>query len=143
MAVRQLTKREESFVQAILRLGDDKKLDAYRASDYSQKLSTPAMSAQAHKLYNKPIINLRIRELQGKAVEIADKKFTISVEERLRRLDAIYKAGIEKYLTQTGERYENLAAAKGSIETMNAMLGTSESSGVKPVKVQIGVIDAS
>lgn len=143
MSERPLTKKEESFVQAIIKLGDDKKLDAYRASDYSQKLSTPAMSAQAHKLYNKPIINLRIKELQGKAIEIAEKKFTITVEERLRRLDAIYHAGVEKYLTNTGERYENLSAAKGSIETMNAMLGLGDSAEVKPVKVQIGVIDAS
>ena len=141
---KRLTEKEESFCQGIAKLGEDKKVEAYKASLYSQSLNSPAMGVQADKLFNKPNINLRIRELQRKSDKIAEEKFTITIEERLRRLDFIYHAGIEEFQNAQGIKgYQNLSVARQSIETLNAMLGVSTSSNVKPVKVQIGVSDAS
>ena len=140
----KLTSKEESFAQAF-KSEDGDLISAYRKSDYSQKLTPEQMSVQANKLYNKPNINLRIKELTKKAAEIAEKKFTITIESRLRWLKDIYDAGMETYLDAQGnKRRESLTASKSAIDTLNNMLGTDEESGtVKPVKVMIGVKDAS
>jgi hypothetical protein len=103
------------------------------------------MSTQAYKLLHKPHINRRIKELQAKASIIAEKAFTISVTQRLEWLKEITEAGIATYKDSTGsDRRESLTAARGAIETMNTMLGVDESSDkVKPVKIFVGVKDAS
>jgi len=53
--------------------------------------------------------------------------------------------GMSTYIDAVGnKRRENLAASKGSIETMNTMLGVSEKGdNTKPVKIFVGVVDAS
>ena len=141
---RKLTSKEESFVQAYFAENKDL-ISAYRKSDYSQRLSAEQMSVQANKLYNKPNINLRIKELDKKVTQIAEEKFTITVEQRLKWLKDIYEAGVNTYLDAQGnERRESLTASRAAIETLNTMLGTSDKSGeVKPVKVFVGVKDAS
>ena len=141
---KKLTSKEESFAQAYV-LHKEELIEAYRNSKYSQNLTSEQMSVQANKLFKKPSINLRIKSLQSKASAIAEKKFTITVEWRLRALKDIYDAGMGDYTdAQENNRKENLAAAKGAIETMNTMLGTSDQSyKIKPVKVFVGVMDAS
>ena len=144
MAKPKLTSKEESFAQAYV-LNNNDSIEGYRNSEYSQNLKPDQMSVQAYKLLKKPNINLRIKELQSKASAIAEKKFTITVEQRLKWLNEIVEAGLGDYTdAQENKRKENLAASKGAIETMNTMLGIGEESGsVKPVKVFVGVVDAS
>jgi hypothetical protein len=144
MTVKKLTSKEESFAQAYV-LHKNDSIEGYRHSEYSQKLKPENMSAEAYKLLQKPHITHRIKDLQAKASEIAEKKFTITVEQRLEWLKTITEAGIATYLDSTGaERRESLTAARGAIETMNTMLGVKDNSGkTKPVKVFVGVQDAS
>lgn len=141
---RRLTSKEESFAQAYIKKNGEL-IEAYRSSDYSQKLPAGQMSVQARKLYNKPLINLRIEELQKIATEIAENVFNITVEQRLKWLKEIAEAGLSTYKDKSGaNRREGLGAARSAIDTMNDMLGTSEKSNkVKPVKIFVGVQDAS
>tara|TARA_R110000744_G_scaffold14616_5_gene41450 strand:- start:116 stop:547 length:432 start_codon:yes stop_codon:yes gene_type:complete len=140
----KLTSKEESFAQAFIATNRDL-IQAYRKSEYSQKLTADQMSVQANKLFNKPKINLRIAELTKKVIDIAEKKFTITIEQRLRWLNEIVDAGLEIVVDASGvAKRQNLPASKSAIDTLNNMLGTDEASGtVKPVKVLIGVKDAS
>lgn len=144
MAKPKLTSKEESFAQAYV-LHKNDSIEGYRNSEYSQKLTSEQMSAQAYRLLHKPHINHRIKELQSKASAIAEKVFTISVTQRLEWLKEITDAGLATYADSTGAlRRESLTAARGAIETMNTMLGVNESSDkVKPVKIFVGVKDAS
>lgn len=139
-----LNARQEAFAKEVVRNGGDK-VAAYKEAGYSQKLSVAAMHVEADKLYNHPKISLRVSELQKVADKIAEEKFSISVEQRLKWLDDIRKAGMDTFSDQAGNtRRENLNASNTAIKTMNEMLGTDESGdGVKPVKVMIGVKDAS
>ena len=139
----KLTKKEADYCSFVVENGGDK-LGAYQAAGYSQNMSTTNQCIEADKLFNKPKLALKIAELKKKADSIAEEKFSISVEERLRRLNFLYECGIEESSTPQGAKmYQNLSVAKQSIEVMNAMLGVVDSGDVKPVKVQIGVIDAS
>ena len=141
---KKLTSKEESFAQAYV-LNKNDSIEGYRNSDYSQNLSAEDMSSQAYRLLKKPHIDHRIKELQSKASAIAEKVFTISVTQRLEWLKDIAEAGMGTYADSTGSlRRESLTAARGAIETMNTMLGVDESSDkVKPVKIFVGVKDAS
>lgn len=139
----KLTKKESDFCAFVVENGGDK-LGAYQAAGYSQNMNTTNQCIQADKLFNKPKLALKIDELQEKANSIADEKFSLSVQERLNRLNFLYNCGIEEtFLAHGAKTYQNLSVAKQSIEVMNAMLGVSDSGDVKPVKVQIGVVDAS
>ena len=119
-----LTSKEEAFCQAIARLGEKEKVSAYKEAGYSVNMSNASVQVQADKLFNKPKLALRIKELRSKVVEAAEKRFTISIERRLRWLEDIVEAGLSNYVDGNGQaRRENLAAAKGAIETLNTMLG--------------------
>ncbi|MCP4987589.1 MAG: hypothetical protein GY928_16480 [Colwellia sp.] len=138
-----LTEKEESFAQAYV-LNKNDSMQGYKNSLYSQKLSPENMSTQAYKLLQKPHISRRIKELQEVASKVAEKKFSISVEWRLKALRDIYDAGMGEYTdAQENKRKESLQAARGAIDTMNTMLGVSEESEeiIKPIP--IGVVDAS
>ena len=140
----KLTGKEESFCQAYI-LHKNEPIEAYRNSDYSQLLNAAQMSVQASKLFNKPSINLRIKILQKEAASIAEEHFTITVKQRLEWLTEIINAGLGSYVdAQSNQRRESLTAAKSAIDTMNTMLGVDgDSDKVKPVKVFVGVQDAS
>ena len=139
----KLTKKETDFCRLVVENGGDK-LNAYQVAGYSQNMSSTNQCIQADKLFNKPKLALKIDELQKAADSIAEEKFSISVEERLKRLDFLYQCGIEESSTPQGAKmYQNLSVAKQSIEVMNAMLGVAFTGDVKPVKVHIGVVDAS
>ncbi|HHZ96649.1 MAG TPA: hypothetical protein EYN67_14130 [Flavobacteriales bacterium] len=140
---KKLTSKEESFAQAYIFNKEDS-IEAYRNSEYSQGLKPDQMSVQAYKLLKKPHINLRIKELQLKASAIAEKVFTISVKQRLEWLKEITEAGLDTYTDSTGSaRRESLTAARGAIETMNSMLGVTDSKDKKIEPINIGVVDAS
>lgn len=145
---KNLSQKEEAFCQAVARLGHHKKVEAYKEAGYSQNLNPNAMGVQADKLYNKPKLRLRIEELTKKVERVAEEKFTISVEQRLKWLEEIVHAGMTEQTVMRGEtavtQRENLAASNQAIKTLNEMLGTDEKQDkVKPVKVFIGVEDAS
>lgn len=143
MGDRVLTHKEESFAKAFV-LHKNEPIEGYRNSEYSQRLTAEDMSKQAQKLLNKPHINRRIGELQAKASAIAEKKFTITVEQRLRWLSDIVESGLSEYTdAQENKRKENLAAARGAIETLNTMLGINEDGEDTVKPIPIGVVDAS
>ena len=140
---KKLTSKEESFAQAYIFNKEDS-IEAYRKSEYSQSLTSEQMSAQAYRLLHKPHISHRIKELQLKASAIAEKKFTITVEQRLEWLKTITEAGIATYEDSTGaKRRESLTAARGAIETMNTMLGITDNKDKKIEPIKIGIVDAS
>ena len=141
---KKLTSKEESFAQAYKEFKEDL-ISAYRNSLYSQNLTPEQMSVQANKLFNKPNINLRIVELTKKTAQIAEEKFTITVEKRLKWLNEIVEAGLEVLKMADGTyKRQNLPAARSAIDTLNSMLGTNDGSEkVKPVKIFVGVKDAS
>lgn len=119
----KLSPKEESFIKAYVDNGGEAS-KAYRSSDYSQNLTAVQVGVQAAKLLKKPRISLRIEELMKKVKKIADEKFTVSVEQRLKWLEEVAKAGLGTYEDQQGnKRRENLAATKGAVEALNAMLG--------------------
>lgn len=140
---KKLTSKEESFAKAYV-LHKEQLIEAYRHSEYSQKLTAEQMSVQANKLFKKPRLSLRIKELQSKASAIAEKEFTITVKQRLGWLKEITEAGIATYIDSSGaRRRESLTAARGAIETMNTMLGIAEDKDKKIEPIKIGIVDAS
>ena len=78
------------------------------------------------------------------AAKAAEKKFSISIEKRLKWLEEIVIAGLGVYHDQVGnERRENLAAARGAIQTLNEMLGTGEDDHTgQPIAIQFSVSPA-
>lgn len=120
------TKREKDFCRLVVENGGDK-LKAYQDAGYSQSMHILKQHTQADKLFNKPKLNLKIQELQKEADEIAKERFSISIEERLRRLDHLYKCGSEELINAQGIKgYQNLAVAVKTVEVMNSMLGSGE-----------------
>lgn len=144
MAVPKLNAKQEAFAKAVVLNGGDK-VKARLTAGYSAVMSKASQGVDADKLYNHAKISLRIAELQKQADGIANEAFTISVEQRLKWLKQITESGLDNYIDAQGnERKEGLGAARSAIETMNTMLGVSEKSDkVKPVKVFVGVKDAS
>ena len=127
MAEGKLNDREERFCQAIAKYGEREKVKAYEEAGYSMNMSKAAIGVQADKTFNKPKISLRIKELRSIVKAEQEKAFKYTVEWRLEKLEEIIDAGLSTYLDATGNpRREGLAAAKGSIDTMNAMLGVSD-----------------
>ena len=136
----KLTVKGESFAKAYVTCGGNL-IQAYRTSDYSQKLTPKQMTVQAIKLSKTPSICLAISELQDEASNIASESFRLSVTQRLKWLQQIVEVGLS---TNDNGRPSNLSAARSAIETMNAMLGVEDNSGkVKPVKVFVGVTDGT
>ena len=141
---KKLTAKGESFAQSFIR-NDGDLMKTYKDSDYSQKLTPAQMSVEANKLTKYPSIALRIKELQKAASVIAEKKFTITVEQRLKWLKDIVDAGLGDYKdAQENVRKENLSASKGAIDTMNNMLGFSDDPDNKgePLTIQFNVSPA-
>ncbi|AUR88547.1 terminase small subunit, partial [Vibrio phage 1.115.B._10N.222.49.B11] len=133
-----LTKREEAFCQNIAKYGEKEKVKAYTDAGYSTNMSNAAIHVQADKLFNKPKLSLRIKELRSKVMEKVEERFTISVEWRLQKLQEIIDAGLSKYKDGNGQaRREGLSAAKGAIETINSMLGTGGEDEDKGEKLNI------
>jgi hypothetical protein len=140
----KLQPKQEAFAVNVVLNGGDK-LKARADAGYSVKMTKASQGIDADKLFNHARISLRITQLQKEADKVAKETFTISVKQRLEWLSEIREAGMDTYKDQAGnERRESLTASNAAIKTMNEMLGTDEQGdGVKPVKVMIGVKDAS
>ncbi len=139
----QLTLMQEKFAVAVV-LNGGKKLEAFKEAGYSQGYNKTSMKIQASKLYNNPKVRMRIKELQKRAAEVADKKFTISVKQRLLWLKEVAEAGLEKQTRVYGEsvvqQRENLAATNQAINVMNNMLGVSdEEEKAQPLSITFNV----
>jgi hypothetical protein len=118
------------------------KSQAFRESHpNSLKWKDETVHNKASALSKQGEISARFSELQQESL----KGHNITIEQRLKWLSEIREAGMSSYSDQLGnERRENLNAANAAIKTMNDILGTDEQgNGVKPVKVIIGVKDAS
>ena len=139
----KLQPKQELFAVNVVKNGGDK-VKARKDAGYSTAMSKASQGVDADKLFNHAKISLRIKELQAIADKVAKESFSISVEWRLRRLKEISDAGVSQYSDAVGNsRYENLAASKGAIETMNTMLGVKESNNTELKPINIEVIDAS
>lgn len=131
------------YSKEFLKHGDKSK--SWSSAFPKSKASKEAVNVNASRFHKLSKVLLRIEELRKTTTEIAEKKFTITIEQRLRWLNEIVEAGLEKLEDASGVlKRQNLPAAKSAIDTLNNMLGTDDQSGnVKPVKVLIGVKDAS
>ena len=139
-----LNARQEAFAQEVVRNGGNK-VEAFKLSGWSwQNMSPATLSNEADKKYNHPKISPRIAELKKIANEVAEKKFTISVEQRLRWLNEIVDAGLSTYSDQHGNtRREALSAADKAINTMNSMLGIKEDDdNTSSMNITFNVVDA-
>lgn len=118
----KLTVKQEAFAVKYVECNDAS--EAYRFA-YDCSNTTPnSIHVNASKQLKHAKVALRIKELQSKVNEIAEKRFTITIEQRLEWLKEIVEAGLSQYADGNGQaRREGLSAAKGAIETINAMLG--------------------
>ena len=122
-----LTTKEESFCRLIAKYGEKEKVKAYTGAGYSTNMSKAALQVQADKLFNKPKLSLRIKELRSIVKDGEEKEFKYTVEWRLKKLQEIIDAGLSVYEDGNGQkRREALSASKGALDTMNAMLGIDD-----------------
>jgi len=123
--------------------GDQSK--AWRATFPESKCKPESVNQKASTFHSIVKVQSRIDELKSKANEIANKSFTITVEQRLEWLKDITVAGLSTYADQQGnKRRESLTAARSAIETMNTMLGVSddEEGGAKSLTINFSVSQA-
>ena len=121
----ELTAKEEAFCQAYVLGGCSDATAAWRIAHPLSKAKPETQWNKAHIMLKKGEVKARIRQLQKKAADKAEEKFTISVEQRLKWLHEVAIAGLGIYYDQGGnERRENLAATRAAVQTLNEMLGT-------------------
>lgn len=134
-----LTGKQEKFAQCVVKNGGDK-VAAYKEAGYSCKGNTNTVSKAADDIYNNPKVYPRIKELQKKAI----KAYTVSLEQRIKWLEEVAKAGLETFHDQNGNpRRENLSATCKAVNELNGMLGLSDTKDKEIQPINIGVVDAS
>jgi len=122
----ELTAKEEAFAQAYVLGGCSDATAAWRKAHPLSKASDKTQWNKAHLMLKKGEVKARIKELQKTAVGKAENDFGVSVAWRLDMLKKIADAGYEQWHDQNGNaRRENLAAARGAIQTINDMLGVA------------------
>ena len=98
-------------------------------------------------MLKKEEVKKRISQLKKKAAVKSENDFGVSVEWRLQMLKEIVEAGKGVYHDSNGQRRtENLAAARGAIQTINDMLGVAlpgEKGKRKSFSVNLRIQDAS
>lgn len=113
---------------------------AAEQAGYSEKTARQ----QAAKLLKIPYICDKLLQLESVASDKAEEKFNITLEKRLKWLEQIVGTGLrETFDVQGNPKAENLQASTSAIKELNLMLGTDSHTEVKPVKVFVGVQDAS
>jgi hypothetical protein len=141
-----LNPKQEAYAQEVVRNGGDK-VAAFKASGWAWENMAPnTLSKEADNKFNHPKIAPRIAELKLVANAIADKEFSITVEQRLRWLKEIVEAGLATYSDMHGNaRRESLGAADKAINTMNSMLSplTPPDDNPPPLAINFTVEDAS
>ena len=83
----KVSPKEEKFAQAIINTAGDK-VKAYKAAGYSLQLTAPQMSTQADKIYNRPNVSLRIKQLQKIELTV----IVATKEDKLLILEKVIKA---------------------------------------------------
>jgi hypothetical protein len=118
---------------------------SWRAAFPNSNAAPETIHVKASKFHKMDKVQVRLGKVRAEASKIASDKFTITVEQRLKWLNEIVDAGLEDIKMADGTyKRQNLPAAKSAIDTLNTMLGVDEDNGtVKPVKVFVGVQDAS
>lgn len=138
--------REEQFCKEYV-LNGNNSVAAWRVINPNSKAKPESQAVSASRMLAKANIQLRIKELQGMASEQSEKDFGVSVEWRLEMLKKIADAGMAEWHDQNGNvRRENLAAARGAIQTINDMLGVAlpgEKGKRKSFSVNLRIEDAS
>ena len=141
----KLTDKEELFCRAYYENGGNATA-AYLVMVPNSKAKPASINEMASRMLADVKISSRIAELKAQAAVVASVKFNITVEQRLRWLKDIVDAGLSVYIDSSGNnRRENLAAARAAIQTMNEMLGVSESDKKerKSYNITLSVKDAS
>ena len=133
----------DNYAKEFTQHGDQTK--SWLAAFPKSKAKPETIHVRASEFHKISKVQSRIGKVQVRTAEIAEKKFTITIEQRLKWLNEIVGAGLEIIVDASGvAKRQNLPASKSAIDTLNLMLGTDEESGtVKPVKVIIGVKDGS
>lgn len=143
----ELTAKEEAFAQAYVLGGCSDATAAWRKAHPLSKAKPETQHSKAYLMLKKGQVKARIKQLQKKAAEKSENDFGVSVEWRLDMLKKIADAGYEQWHDQNGNaRRENLAAARGAIQTINDMLGVAlpgEKGKRKSFNVNLSIQDAS
>lgn len=122
----ELTAKEEAFAQAYVLGGCSDATAAWRKAHPLSKAKDSTQYSKASTMLATEKVKRRIRQLQKKAAVKAEDDFGVSVEWRLSVLKEIADAGRAEYKDGNGQyRRENLAAARGAIQTINDMLGVA------------------
>ena len=141
----KLTDKEELFCRTYYENGGNATA-AYLVMVPNSKAKPESINEMASRMLANVKVSSRIAELKAQAAVVASAKFNITVEQRLRWLKDITEAGLAVYIDSAGNnRRENLAAARAAIQTMNEMLGVSESDKKerRSFNVTLSVKDAS
>jgi len=143
----ELTAKEEAFAQAYVLGGCSDATAAWRKAHPQSKAKPETQHSKAYLMLKKGQVKARIKQLQKKAAEKSENDFGVSVEWRLDMLKKIADAGYEQWHDQNGNaRMENLAAARGAIQTINDMLGVAlpgDKGKRKSFNVKLSIQDAS
>lgn len=143
----ELTAKEEAFAQAYVLGGCSDATAAWRKAHPLSKAKPETQHSKAYLMLKKGQVKARIKQLQKKAAEKSENDFGVSVEWRLDMLKKIADAGYEQWHDQNGNaRRENLAAARGAIQTINDMLGVAlpgDKGKRKSFNVKLSIQDAS
>lgn len=138
--MRETTKAKyDAFCREYLSNGNNG-AKAAESVGYKQKSSRQ----QAIKLLQIPYISDKIAQLQTQITKVSEEKFSITLEQRLEWLQKAVDIGFRETQDMQGNsKAENLQASISAIKELNVMLGTDSHAEVKPVKVFVGVQDAS
>ena len=143
----ELTAKEEAFAQAYVLGGCSDATAAWRKAHPQSKAKPETQHNKASLMLKKGEVRARIKQLQKKAAVKAENDFGVSVEWRLDMLKKIADAGYEQWHDQNwNARRENLAAARGAIQTINDMLGVplpGDKGKRKSFNVKLSIQDAS
>jgi len=143
----ELTAKEEAFAQAYVLGGCSDATAAWRKAHPLSKAKPETQHQKASRMLAKDNVKARISQLKKKASEKAENDFGVSVEWRLDMLKKIADAGMAEWHDQSGNaRRENLAAARGAIQTINDMLGVAlpgDKGKRKSFSVKLRIGDAS
>jgi len=143
----ELTAKEEAFAQAYVLGGCSDATAAWRKAHPLSKAKPETQHQKASRMLAKDNVKARISVLKKKASEKAENDFGVSVEWRLDMLKKIADAGMAEWHDQGGNaRRENLAAARGAIQTINDMLGVAlpgDKGKRKSFSVKLRIEDAS
>jgi hypothetical protein len=143
----ELTAKEEAFAQAYVLGGCSDATAAWRKAHPLSKAKPETQHQKACRMLAAGNVKARINVLKKKASEQSERDFGVSVEWRLSMLKKIVDAGMGQWHDQGGNaRRENLAAARGAIQTINDMLGVAlpgEKGKRKSFSVKLRIEDAS